>query len=104
MAVRLLLGFLLIFSIIGIVLLGVGAGIGFLLHWLIPAVDLGVGILIGVITIGFTAQLFARIVSLPISEPEEEIAPVAPPLPQRITYLIDPEPPRRGRRRKSTSS
>ena len=62
---RALLGTLLIFSAIAAVLLALGAGIGLLLHWIIPSVDLGIGILIGVLTIGFTAQLFARISSLP---------------------------------------
>jgi hypothetical protein len=39
---------LIIYLIIKIFLLGLGIGIGFLLHWLLPAVDLGMGILIGV--------------------------------------------------------
>jgi hypothetical protein len=84
------------------VLLVVGAGIGFLLRWIIPSVDLGVGILIGVITIGFTAQLFGRILSIPLAEADDDVEYIEPPLPQRITYLIDPEPPRRRRRRKSS--
>src|SRR5215471_16653236 len=30
----------------------IGLGAGFLLHWLIPAIDLGMGTLIGVVTLG----------------------------------------------------
>jgi hypothetical protein len=36
--------------LIFLVVLIVGIGIGYLLHWLLPGVELGVGILIGVVT------------------------------------------------------
>jgi hypothetical protein len=97
---RALLGFLLIFGTIGTILLALGAGIGFLLHWLLPSIDLGIGMLIGVITIGFTAQLFARISSLPLDDPLDDPSFGEPFTPQRITYLIDPTPPQRRRTRK----
>ena len=99
-----LLGFLLIFSIVGALLLGVGTGVGFLLHWLIPTVDLGIGILIGVITIAFTAQLFARIISIPLDEADAAPIDDAVTLSRRVTYLIDPEPPPRRRRRKQNKA
>ncbi len=99
---RALLGFLLIFGTIGTILLALGAGIGFLLHWLLPSVDLGIGMLIGVITIGFTAQLFARLSSLPLDDPLDDTSYIEPLTPQRITYLIDPLPPQRRRKRKQT--
>ena len=83
-------------------LLVLGAGIGFLLHWLLPSVDLGIGMLIGVITIGFTAQLFARISSLPLDDPLDDATFAEPFTPQRITYLIDPPTPPRRRKRKQT--
>jgi hypothetical protein len=72
------------------------------LHWLLPSVDLGVGMLIGVITIGFTAQLFARISSLPLDDPVDDATFAEPFTPQRITYLIDPTPPQCRRKRKQT--
>jgi hypothetical protein len=97
---RALLGFLLIFGVIGTLLLALGAGIGFLLHWLMPSVDFGIGMLIGVITIGFTAQLFARISSLPLDDQLDDPTFGEPFTPQRITYLIDPTPPQRRRKRK----
>ena len=99
---RALLGFLTIFGLIGLLLLTLGAGIGFLLHWLLPGVDLGIGMLIGVITIGFTAQLFARISSMPLDDPLDDPTFAEPFTPQRITYLIDPTPPQRRRKRKQT--
>ncbi len=97
---RALLVFLLIVGVIGAVLLALGTGIGFLLHWLLPSVDLGIGILIGVITIGFTAQLFARISSLPLNDPLDDAIFTEPFTSERITYLIDPAPPQRRRKRK----
>ncbi len=42
------LGMLGIYLVIKAVLLGVGLGIGALLHWIIPSIDLGIGTLIGV--------------------------------------------------------
>ena len=99
---RALLGTLLIFGAICTFLLLLGAGIGFLLHWLMPSVDFGIGVLIGVITIGFTSQLFARISSMPLDDPLDDATFAEPFSPQRITYLIDPEPRPRRRRRKQT--
>jgi hypothetical protein len=32
--------------------MAIGLGVGFLLHWLIPSIDLGMGTLIGVVTLG----------------------------------------------------
>lgn len=97
---RAILGTLLIFGAIGAFLLVLGAGIGFLLHWIIPSVDLGIGILTGVLTIGFTAQLFARISSMPLDDPADDPTYIEPLTPQRIAYLIDPTPPQRRRKRK----
>jgi hypothetical protein len=99
---RTLGGFLLIFLIIGGFLLALGTGIGLLLRWIIPGVDLGIGILIGVITIGFTAQLLARIVSMPLADIDGDPEYAEPPIPERITYIIDPTPPRRRQRRKQS--
>jgi len=58
------------------------------------------GILSGVLTIGFTAQLFARIWSLPLDDPADDPTYIERPRPQRIAYLIDPAPPQRRRKRK----
>jgi hypothetical protein len=99
---RAFLGMLLIFGTICTFLLALGARIGFLLHWLMPSVDLGIGMLTGVITIGFSAQLLARISSMPLDESLDDAVIAEPFTLQRITYLIDPTPPRSRRRRKQT--
>jgi len=95
--VRSVLGTILIYLVIKIVLLAVGIGIGFLLHWLVPAIDLGIGVLIGVIATGFSLFFFGRIATLP--DPDFVEGVPTEPLP-RVTYLIDPLPPRQRRRRK----
>ncbi len=59
-----LLGLLGIYLLITLVLLAVGLGIGSLLHWLVPAVDLGMGMLIGVVTTGLTLHLLGRLVAV----------------------------------------
>jgi uncharacterized BrkB/YihY/UPF0761 family membrane protein len=46
-----------------IVIVCLGTGIGFLLHWIMPTVELGIGILIGVVVTGFCLDLVARIIS-----------------------------------------
>lgn len=95
---RSFLGGLLFYLLIKLFLLGVGIGVGFLLHWLLPAIDLGSGVLIGVVATGLTLHFFGRLLALVDSEPEPVLSPETM---QRITYLIDPAPPRRSRRRKT---
>jgi hypothetical protein len=36
-------------------------GMGFLLHWILPAVDLGISILIGVVVTGLSIHFFIRL-------------------------------------------
>ncbi len=69
-----LLGLLGIYLFITLVLLGVGLGIGSLLHWLVPAVDLGVGMLTGVVTTGLALHLLARLIA--VVERSEDDTPV----------------------------
>lgn len=38
-----------------------GIGIGFLLHWLIPAIGVGIGALIGVVSLGWTIFFFVQL-------------------------------------------
>lgn len=57
-----MLSFVLFFVIL-IILVGSGIGVGFLLNWMMPTVDLGIGILIGVISLGFTLDFVARLLS-----------------------------------------
>jgi len=53
-----ILNLLAIYGAICLALFVVGAGVGFLLHWTVPAVDVGTGILIGVVTAAFAGQAF----------------------------------------------
>jgi hypothetical protein len=46
-----------------LIVIALGAGIGLLLHWALSAVDLGTGILIGVVSIGFTLHYFVRLMN-----------------------------------------
>ena len=68
----LLAGFGAIFLFILGALVGCGMGIGALLHWLVPAIDLGVGTLIGVVAMAFAIQFFTRIIMLPNPYEEED--------------------------------
>jgi hypothetical protein len=44
--------------------MAIGLGVGFLLHRLVPAIDLGIGTLIGVVTLGGCFLWLSRISSL----------------------------------------
>ncbi len=57
------LGMFGIYLLMKVVLLGVGLGIGALLHWIFPSIDLGIGTLIGVIvtiSVLFMIREFSR--------------------------------------------
>jgi hypothetical protein len=65
--------FLALFGIICLGILALGAGLGFLLHWLLPAIDLGLGFLIGVVVTGFSIHFFSRlIIALYTYEPPKQ--------------------------------
>ena len=44
--------------------MAIGLGVGFLLHWLVPAIDLGMATLIGVVTLGGCFLWLSRISTL----------------------------------------
>ena len=44
--------------------MAIGLGVGFLLHWLVPAIDLGMAALIGVVTLGGCFLWLSRISTL----------------------------------------
>jgi hypothetical protein len=97
---RALFGTLLMYLILKLFLLGVGIGIGFLLHWIVPAIDLGMAALIGLVATGLSIHFFARLFGFRDAYTEEGTEPeVIPP----VAYIIDPLPPTprpRGNRRK----
>ncbi len=98
---RILLGMLLVFVVLVLLVVGGGIGIGLLLHWLIPAVDPGIGILTGVLATIFVFQMVGRLISLAGMFPEEE--DTEPEVISPVTYVIDqlpPAPPRRTSKRR----
>jgi len=65
--------------------LGCGLGLGLLLHWLVPAMDLGVATLSGLMATGVALLTFGQLMTFAEpSEAEEEPPPVwrLPPLPR----------------------
>ena len=98
--VRSLLGILSIYLLIKLFLIGMGSAIGFLLHWLVPAVDVGVGILIGVIATGMAIHFYARLTGVLENYDEADVEPGPEPTSPIIIYPPGPLPSRRKRRRR----
>jgi hypothetical protein len=95
----LVFGFLVLYLIILVLLLGVGVGVGFVLHWLIPGVDMGLAILIGVITSGMAIHFYGRLTGLiegaePLDEGPQPDRPVSVRL-----YPVESFAPRRRKRK-----
>jgi hypothetical protein len=89
--------FLLIFYLlIKLVVVGLGVGFGFLLRWLIPAIETGTAVLIGVIATGLTIHFLGRLMAFADSndptDPELDL--------ERIprVVVLDPMEPLRSRR------
>lgn len=80
----------LVYLVINLFLLGLGLGLGFLLHWVLPTVDLGVGILIGVVTTGFATHFFVRLNHL--SEEVDDEALVQEIASRMRTRVFEPAP------------
>ena len=88
-----------VYLLTNLFVLGLGTGMGFLLHWILPAVDLGVGILIGVVTSSISIYFFARLSSL---RDELEDEALAQELRSRLTdHPIELVPVKRNRKRKT---
>lgn len=96
--------YLLLFLLVKGFLLGLGVGVGFLLHWLLPEIDLGMGILIGVVVTGMAIHFFARLGNLAAPEVEEveegEGEGEEPPWSRIAVLPVDPFSSRRKRRRR----
>src|SRR5215813_1246332 len=91
------LGAFVIYLLIKVFLLVVGLGVGFLLHWLIPAINVGMGVLIGVIATGYSLFFFGRLSTLRDADLIEGTEPE--PI-DRMIYLLGPPPRRRRSKRK----
>ena len=94
----------LLYLIILVFLVGLGTGVGLLLHALIPAMDQGMAILIGLVAAALALHFLGRLLELaPLTTPETEFddldeeLTVRPPL--RV-YDIAPLPPLPRRRRR----
>ena len=83
---RSLLGFVVIMLLSVGGLVGVGLGLGVLLHGLVPAIDIGVGTLIGVVAFGFCLQFVGRLLLFSdlSLEAGEEAPPASWPAPSRV--------------------
>ncbi|MBV8557517.1 MAG: hypothetical protein JO116_18295 [Planctomycetaceae bacterium] len=57
------IGLIIVFISMNLIMIALGAGIGLLLHWASSAVDLGTGILIGVVSIGITLHYIVRLLN-----------------------------------------
>jgi hypothetical protein len=85
------------YVLISLSLIASGTVLGFFLHWIVPAVDLGTGILIGVITTGFSIHFFLRLMSFLESYEAENGEDERF---RRIMYYPLPSPPPRPRRKR----
>lgn len=88
-----LLGLLLIFLVVLALLLGMSVGLAFLLHWLLPAVGMEMGLLIAVLAVGQSLLLFARLIAT-LPAPDGDLGEEAPPI-----VILD-SPLRRPRRKR----
>jgi hypothetical protein len=70
--VRSFVRFLLMLWLIMAVWMGIGVGIGWVLHGLVPVIDVGMETLIGVVTLGLSLQWLSRVSTLSALYEEEE--------------------------------
>jgi hypothetical protein len=97
----LVLGLLFLFLVVNLGILALGVGLGFLLHWLMPSVDLGMGILIGVIASGLSIHFLSSLLNYFGAFPTLPILLGGDEDPDRFPlYEIGPPPPTRRKKRK----
>jgi hypothetical protein len=53
--------------------IAIGVGVGFVLHWLVPSIDVGMGTLIGVVALGGCFLWLSRISTLEALYGDEDI-------------------------------
>lgn len=69
---------LLVYVLINVLILAVGSAVGFVLRWLIPAVETGTAVLIGVVVTAISLQIYGRFSAFVESygvEPDPEDVP-----------------------------
>ena len=89
------LGLLFFYLLFNVLLIALGIGIGFLLHWILPAVEIGMSILIGVVASGISLHFGIRLNSFLGDYVEEELF-------LEELSEITPPPPRQKRQRKKS--
>ncbi len=95
---RVLLGLVIIFLAISLLLIGFGVGVGALLHWIMPSISLGIGVLVGVAAGSVALITIGR---LPVWEMPEEAAAETSDGSRATVYNLAAVPARRRGRRKS---
>ncbi len=89
------LGLLFFYLLFNALLIALGTGIGFLLHWILPAVEIGMGILIGVFVSGISIHLWIQMYSYLGDYAEEEL------FLEELSEITPPPSRRKHQRRKS---
>ena len=87
-----LLFFYLLFNVL---LIALGIGIGFLLHWILPAVEIGMSILIGVVASGISLHFGIQLNSFLGDYVEEEL------FLEELSEITLPPPRQKHQRKKS---
>ncbi len=95
-----LLSLIVLYLFINVLLLAAGVGLGYLLRWLMPAVDLGAAILIGIVSTAISTYFFVRVISARVTESGGEDEPGTEDEGPILVYPMPPMPGRRPRRRK----
>ncbi len=89
------LGTFFFYLLFNVLLIALGIGIGFLLHWILPAVEIGMSILIGVVASGISLHFWIRMNSYLGDYVEEEL------FLEELSEITPPPPRRKRQRRKS---
>jgi len=90
-----LFGMLFLYLLFNVLLIALGIGIGFLLHWILPAVEIGMGIMIGVFVSGISIHFWIRMYSYLDDYAEEEL------FLEELSEITPPPPRQKHQRRKS---
>lgn len=58
--------------VLTVIILTSGLGIGFLLHWLLPAIDVGVGTIAGLVSLCIATFIYVKLTSLVLDASDED--------------------------------
>ncbi len=95
------LGVVIIYLLLDVLLIAVGLVIGFVLHWLVPEIDMGIGTLIGIVSTGLVIYFLGRVTSSLDEETADTDSGTGPQKEDHVyPYAMLPLPRRRSRRRR----